>query len=163
MGGPIAMLEPAIADLSETLEEWWSELSQAVQAWYGEQMKLSPLECTGHKPVPSIFNNDNGSPWSRVASMLLKAVPDDQKEELVAGKSMGAFAIMAHLDCTNRGGLCETETILKNVEKPPEASSLQEGVVQLRRWTKWRLRAKAEPPGFRLVRKILETRWQDPL
>ena len=29
--------------------------------------------------------------------MLLKAVPEAQKEELVAGKDLGAFAIMAHL------------------------------------------------------------------
>ena len=41
--------------------------------------------------------------------MLLKAVPETQKEELIAGKNFGAFAIMAHLQilhqpCCRRPG-----------------------------------------------------------
>ena len=101
--------------------------------------------------------------------MLLKAVPETQKEELIAGKNLGAFAIMAHLQILYQpGGLGEKETILWNLESPPEASSLQEAVLQLRRWMRWRLRAKdigvAEPdPSVlvsglnRLVKKVLET------
>ena len=84
MGDWLTVLEPAIADLSETSEEWWGELTQAVQVWYAEHMKLSPLERTGHKPVPSLHLQQRR--WQRlerrVASMLLKAVPDNQKEEL---------------------------------------------------------------------------------
>eukprot|EP00435_Cladocopium_sp_Y103_P038530 s827_g10.t1 len=170
MGDWLTMLEPAIADLSESSEEWWSELIKAVQSWYGDHMKLSPLERTSHRPVPPVQLQQKK--WQRlerrVASMLLKAVPESQKEELVAGKSLSAFAIMAHLQILYQpGGLGEKETILRNLEMPPEAATLPEAVVQLRRWSRWRLRARdigvAEPDASvllrgltRLVKKVLE-------
>ena len=171
MGDWLTLLEPAMADLSESSEEWWSELMQAVQSWYSEHVLLSPLERAGHKPVPPPHLQQRK--WQRlerrVASMLLKAIPEAQKEELVAGKNLGAFAIMAHLQILYQpGGLGEKEIIIRNLESPPEATSLQDAVIQLRRWIRWRIRAKdigvSEPDPSVLVRglgkisrKVLDT------
>lgn len=96
---------------------------------------------------------------SSMPSMLLRAVPEAQKEELVAGKNLSAFAIMAHLQILYQpGGLGEKETILRNLESPPEAANLHEGASQLRRWIRWRVRARdigvAEPDPSVLVRGL---------
>ena len=170
MGDWLTLLEPAVADLSETAEEWWQELTAAVQHWYAHHMTLSPLERTNHRPVAPQHLQQRR--WQRlerrVASMLLKSIPESQKEELVAGKSLSAFSIMAHLQILYQpGGLGEKETILRNLESPPEATGLQEAVIQLRRWMRWKSRAKdigvAEPdPSVlvrglnRLVKRVLE-------
>ena len=161
MGDWLTMLEPAIADLSESSEEWWSQLMTAVKTWYAEHVLLSPLERTAHRPVPPAQLQQRK--WQRlerrVASMLLKAVPEAQKEELVAGKNLSAFAIMAHLQILYQpGGLGEKEMVLRNLESPPEAGNLQEAVIQLRRWMRWRIRARdigvAEPDPSVLVRGL---------
>ena len=133
-------------------------------------MLLSPLERAGHRPVaPEELQQKR---WQRlerrVASLLLKAIPTSQKEELVAGKSISTFSIMAHLQVIYQpGGLGEKETILRNLESPVEANTLQEAVVLLRKWCRWRARARdigvAEPdPSVlmrglnRLARKVLD-------
>ena len=166
----IALLEPAIGDLSDTAEEWWSEVMAAVQRWYSDHMLMSPLERTAHRPTtPGHLQQKR---WQRlerrVASMLIKAIPDTQKEELVASKSLGVFGIMCHLQILYQpGGLGEKETILRNLESPPEAQGLQDAVTLLRRWSRWKVRAKdigvAEPdPSVllrglsKLVKKVLE-------
>ena len=51
MGDWLTMLEPAIADLTETAEEWWKLLMEAVQHWYVQHVAMSPLERTSHRPA----------------------------------------------------------------------------------------------------------------
>ena len=75
---------------------------------------------------------------------------------------------MAHLQILYQpGGLGEKEIILRNLESPPEAATLREAVLHLRRWMRWRLPAKdigvaAPDPSVlvrglnRLVKKVLE-------
>ena len=100
--------------------------------------------------------------------MLLAAIPDSQREELVSSRRLSAMAILCSLLVAYQpGGLAEKELILRLLELPPEATSLADALTGLRRWTRWRRPAMdmgvSEPDPFlllkglnRIVKKPLE-------
>ena len=104
----------------------------------------------------------------RASTLLLMAVPSDQREELISAKRLTAMKIVCHLMVLYQpGGLAEKELILKQLESPPETASLSEALQGLRKWSRWRNRATdlgvQEPDPFlllkglnRLTRKPLE-------
>ena len=161
MGDWLALLEPAISDLSTTSEVWWGEMVAQVQQWYQDHIKMAPLERAAHEPqAPMTLQIKK---WQRlerrVASMLLAAVPEQQREELVASKRLNVFSILCHLQLTYQpGGLGEKQTLLQNIESPPEALTLGEAVLGLRRWMRWRQRAAelqaSEPDPSVLVKAV---------
>ena len=161
MGDWMALFEPAISDLSNTSELWWSEMVREVQEWYQAHIKMAPLDRAAHEPSapPSLQLRQWQRLERRVASMLLAAVPEQQREELVASKRLTVFSIMCHLQLTYQpGGLGERQTLLHNIESPPEAQSLGDAVLGLRRWMRWRQRAAelqaSEPDPSVLVRAV---------
>ena len=164
MGDWMAVIEPAISDLSTSSELWWSEMVREVQRWYEVHLQMAPLDRAAHDLTPP--QTLQMKQWQRlerrVASMLLSAVPDQQREELVAAKRLNVFSILCHLQLTYQpGGLGEKQTLLHNIESPPEATSLGDAVLGLRRWMRWRKRAEelkaTEPDPSVLVRAI--TSW----
>ena len=161
MGDWMALLEPAISDLSTSSELWWSEMVREVQKWYQQHIQMAPLDRAAHDLTPP--QTLQLKQWQRlerrVASMLLASVPEQQREELVASKRLTVFSIMCHLQLTYQpGGLGEKQTLLHNIESPPEATSLGDAVLGLRRWMRWRQRAEelkaSEPDPSVLVRAI---------
>ena len=161
MGDWLALLEPAISDLSTTSEIWWGEMVKQVQVWYQDHIKMAPLERAAHEPGAPVALQLKK--WQRlerrVASMLLAAVPEQQREELVASKRLNVFAILCHLQLTYQpGGLGEKQTLLQNIESPPEALTLGDAVLGLRRWMRWRQRAAelqaSEPDPSVLVKAV---------
>ena len=161
MGDWMALLEPAVSDLSTSSELWWSEMVREVQLWYEKHMQMAPLDRAAHDMTPpqTLLLKQWQRLERRVASMLLAAVPDQQREELVAAKRLNVFSILCHLQLTYQpGGLGEKQTLLQNIESPPEATSLGDAVLGLRRWMRWRQRAEelkaSEPDPSVLVRAI---------
>ena len=161
MGDWMALLEPAVSDLSNSSELWWTEMVREVQLWYQQHLQMAPLDRAAHDMVaPQALQMKK---WQRLerrmASMLLAAVPDQQREELVAAKRLSVFSILCHLQLTYQpGGLGEKQTLLHNIESPPEATSLGDAVLGLRRWMRWRQRAEelkaTEPDPSVLVRAV---------
>ena len=101
-------------------------------------------------PVPSLELTK--PEWSRLerraSTLLLMAVPEGQREELISAKRLSAMAIICQLLVTYQpGGLAEKELILRSLELPPE-STLVEAVQSLRRWSRWRRRAADLLPPF---------------
>ena len=93
MGDWMAVIEPAISDLSTSSELWWSEMVREVQRWYEVHLQMAPLDRAAHDMTPP--QTLQMKQWQRlerrVASMLLAAVPDQQREELVAAKRLNFF------------------------------------------------------------------------
>ena len=161
MGGWLAMPQPCIADLSTTSEMWWEQVMTEVDLWYQGHIKMAPLARAAHEPLPppSLQQKQWQRLERRVSSLLLRAVPEQQREELVQSKRLSVFAIMCHLQLTYQpGGLGEKQTLIQNLEDPPEAQSLQEAVSGLRRWQRWRQRSAelgiSEPDASVLVRSL---------
>ena len=166
----INILEPQMSDLTRTSSEWWSRLLTESRSWYDEHLRLPPLQRMGHDPRPS--KDLDLQKWNRLekraSTMLLAAIPDAQREELVSSRRLSAMAILCSLLVAYQpGGLAEKELILRSLELPPEATSLADALTGLRRWTRWRRRAMdmgvSEPDPFlllkglnRIVKKRLE-------
>jgi len=166
----MALIEPMMCDLSNSSAQWWQQLVMEAHLWYQRHLQLPPLDRVAHVPAPS---TELAKPkWARLerraSTLLLMAVPEGQREELISAKRLSAMAIICQLLVTYQpGGLAEKELILRSLELPPESSNLVEAVQSLRRWARWRRRAAdlqiSEPDPFlllkglnRIIRKPLE-------
>ena len=126
-------------------------------------MQLSPLERLqqGREPPPSLVQEKWQRLERRVAAMMLQAVPEQVREELVSSRRMSVFSIITHLYVTYcPGGVSEKHTLLKSLEEPSEVSSLSEAPTALRKWLRWRQRATeigaTMPDPTLLVRGLLK-------
>ena len=145
--------------------------SPGVQAWYQAHMLLSPLEWLQHgHEVPTTLNQTR---WQRIerrmSTMILQAVPDQIRDELVSSRRMTVFAIITHLYVVYcPGGISEKQNPLKNLQDPPEVSTFSESPAALRKWLRWRQRATeigATTPDptllvrglVRMTRRVLES------
>ena len=171
LGDWLSLIEPIMSDLSKTSAEWWSTLMSEASQWYEKHQQLPPLSRLSHDPSPSaVLSNPK---WSRLekrsATMLLRALPQQARDEMVSSKRLSAFGIVCQLlKSYQPGGLGEKELVLKSLEMPLEAGTIGEAVTGLRKWTRWRRRASElqimEPDPFlllkglnRLIRKPLES------
>ncbi|CAL1129313.1 unnamed protein product [Cladocopium goreaui] len=122
------------------------------------------------EPMMSDLSNSSSQWWleRRASTLLLMAVPEPQREELISSKRLTALSIICQLLVIYQpGGLAEKELILRSLEQPPESANLSEAVQNLRKWSRWRRRAAdlriSEPDPFlllkglnRIIRKPLE-------
>ena len=167
----LSLVEPVMADLTATSQKWWDTLVKEARKWYEDHMKMSPMDRIHHDATPS--KELEHPRWLRLerrasSTMLLQAVPEAQREELVSAKRLTALKVVCHLLMTYQpGGLAEKEVILSNLENPPEAVTVPEALQSLRRWARWRRRASelavTEPDPYlllkglaRIVKKPLE-------
>jgi len=166
----LALIEPIMSDLTQTSQRWWQETLRQARQWYSDHMDLSPLERIAHDAVPT--ESLKIAKWVRLerraSNMLLVAVPEAQREELVSTKRLTVLQILCHLLMIYQpGGLAEKEVILSSLENPPEGSTIADSLQGLRKWMRWRRRAAelavSEPDPFlllkglgRIVRRPLE-------
>ena len=143
LGDWLLMIEPVAADMSTTSQEWWSEMTKAVETWYQQHMSTNPLDRISHevKPPPQLVQDRWQRLERRMSTMLLQAVPEGVRDELVAGRKVGVFSILTHLFLTYcPGGVMEKQMLLRNLEEPPEVSQLSEAPAALRKWLRWKTR-----------------------
>ena len=66
--------------------------------------------------------------------MLLQALPQEVRGELVAARRLTTFGVITHLLVTySPGGISEKQNLLRNLEDPPEIPTVQDGPAALRR------------------------------
>ena len=157
----LALIEPIMSDLTHSSGEWWNQLMEEATKWYQDHLQLQPLQRMAHVASPSELLTR--SKWTRLekraSTLLLMAVPDPQREELIASKKLSALSIVCQLLVSYKpGGLAEKELILRSLELPPEAASLTEAIQALRRWSRWRRRAAelriSEPDPYLLLKGL---------
>ena len=150
----LTMVGPMMADLSDTSQEWWELMLRHTKKWYDKYMTEPPLQRLLLTPTrPSKVCNGR---WRRVerraVTLLMKALPD---------------LICRLMLLYQPGGVAERSAILKNLEQPQEAMSIQAAVQGIRRWLRWRRRAEEigvslpDPSVLnrglqRLTKKVLE-------
>ena len=140
----ILCIEPYMADLSTSSEEWWSETVRTARSWYAKHMTLTPIQRLTHHPEPSVLMKERR--WSRLerraSSLLMGALPEALKEEVISAKSVTALGILCKSMAQYQpGGLSERTAILSALESPPEATNVQMAVTSLRKWIRWKRRA----------------------
>ena len=157
----LALVDPVMSDLTATSQRWWDLLVKESKEWYEAHQKMNPMEKIHHEAKPSVALGDPR--WTRLerraCMMMLQAVPEAQREELVSAKRLTAMQVLCHLLVTYQpGGLAEKEVILSSLENPPEAQTVPDALQGLRRWMRWRRRATelavSEPDPFILLKGL---------
>ena len=68
----LCVVEPLMADLSNSSAEWWAVLMKEAQAWYEVHLRLQPLDRVSHEPNASstLAQKKRVRPERRASSML---------------------------------------------------------------------------------------------
>lgn len=145
LGDWLLCIHPHMSDLSATSMEWWELVVSHAKQWYDDHMSMTPIQRLTHLPQPS--SKLVQKRWVRLerraASLLMNALPESLREEVVSSKSVNALAIICKAMLQYQpGGLSERASILNALENPPEASSIGTAVTSLRKWIRWKRRAQ---------------------
>ena len=74
-------------------------MTTKAERWYQERMSLSPLARLNRKADPPSTVAEPR--WQRlerrIAAMMLQAIPESTRDELVAARKMNVFSILTHL------------------------------------------------------------------
>ena len=135
---------PAMGDLSNGSQQWWEATLASARDWYTKHQEKPPLEKVTHKP--EIPEELKGAKYQRLekraTALLMAAIPQNQQEEVIAGKEVSTLAVLSRLMTSYQpGGLSEKAAILSALDSPEEAQTLAQAVVGLRRWLRWHRRA----------------------
>ena len=112
--------------------------------WYRKHQELTPLERLQHEVVAP--KELQGTRWTRMekraCSLLLQAIPDSQKEDVIASRSLSVLGIITRLMVNYQpGGAHEKAAVLMALESPAEALAVGDAITGLRRWLRWKRRA----------------------
>ena len=134
-----------MGDLSANSGEWWKAVSEDAQAYYQKYVEEDQFVRLALKPTPS--PEAANSKWMRVdrrgAALILGAVPEEVKKELVASRSRTTLELLSKLMVMYRpGSTTEKSQLLKRVEAPEAANNVSEAVDYLRQWNRYFKRAK---------------------
>ena len=129
----LMLIDPQMSDLTASSSEWWIKVVNAARSWYQKHQTLKPIEKLQHEvKAPSEIQK---AKWNRL-------VPEAQKEDIIASKSLSVLGILTRLMVNYQpGGAQEKAAVLVALEMPQEANSVGEAISGLRRWLRWKRRA----------------------
>ena len=140
----LLLIHPQLSDMSQSSAEWWDLTMKTAQEWYRRHQGLKPLEKLQHEiKIPKELTKQK---WKRLekraSSLLLQALPESQKEDILSAKNLTVLGIMTKLLLNYQpGGAHEKATILNGLESPAEATNVAEAISGLRRWLRWKRRS----------------------
>ena len=154
-------ISPILEDISDTSGAWWGETLRQASQWCQAFAAASPLQRLQMKPraVGLLLKPE----WSRVerraAAMLLSAVPEAQRRDIITHGDVTALGVMCRILTVYQPGYKQEKTlILQNLEAPPECQSSMQAVEGLRKWLLWLKRARSigivEPDASILMRGL---------
>ncbi|CAE7228572.1 unnamed protein product, partial [Symbiodinium sp. CCMP2456] len=154
-------VENVMGDLSASSAEWWKNVVEDAMDYYKKYQDADQFGRLALKPELSV---DTADPkWSRVdrrgASILLASTPDEIRRDLVAARARTTLEILARLMIVYRpGSATEKSMLLRKVESPEPATTVQEAIAALRQWSRFYQRAKdlglATPDPSILLRSL---------
>ena len=137
-------LEHSMGDISSGSSEWWQSVQDDAKIFYDGYQAADQLGRLTITPVASDDTKD--VKWSRVdrraASMLMGAVPDEVRRDLIAMRARTTLDIMCRLMVLYRpGSATEKSQLLRNLESPEPANTPGEALDKLRQWLRYQQRA----------------------
>ena len=144
-GDWLYLMEHVMSDLSASSAEWWRVVTQDAQEFYEKYQAADQFTRLSMKPAssPELLE----ARWSRLdrrgAAILLGAAPEDVKRELVAARTRSTLEVLARLMVVYRpGSALEKGQLLRRIENPESASTVQDAIEGLRQWLRHYQRAK---------------------
>ena len=141
-GDWLTMSFPLMADISHSAKAWWEESLSIAQEHYARWLTMSPLERLRAKPVvvvePALQRIEQ-----RGIAMLLGALPDQLRRDLVSGRQLSVVHILYRLHVAYQpGGGAEKTQLLKNLVETRFATGTSDLLTQVRLWRRWLTRAQ---------------------
>lgn len=107
-------------------------------------MTLTPIQRLSHSP--ELTDHLKQKKWMRLekraTSLLMAALPEMLREEVVSAKAVSAVGILSRAMLLYQpGGLGDRGAILQALESPVQSSTVSMAIVQLRKWIRWKRRA----------------------
>ena len=140
-------LSGPMGDLTDGSAQWWGQVLQSLNAYYTEYIHAQAVKKLHLKPDDFAAPMLKETRWLRVdkraASMLLQAIPDNIRAEVLANRLQTTLAILARILTIYRpGSSAERQQVLKALEQPGVANSPMDLVDSLRKWARWLKRAQ---------------------
>ena len=135
-----------MSDLSDGSASWWKQVRTTSSAAYDKWVVAGPMERLGVVPV-SVEELEEGR-WSRVnsraASMILSALDESIRSELVSRRMTGSVVsiIFRLLTLYQPGGEEEKYRTLQQLQNPPKETEPGKAVESLRSWSRWLRRCR---------------------
>lgn len=140
----LLLVDTQMCDLSASSHEWWSLTLDTARKWYQRHQSLKPIEKLQHKiTLPAELQRPGWKRLERRASnLLLRALPESQREDIIAGKDLSVLAVLTRLMVNYQpGGGQEKAAVLAALELPTEANVIGDAITGLRKWMRWKKRA----------------------
>ncbi|CAE7892360.1 hypothetical protein AK812_SmicGene18596 [Symbiodinium microadriaticum] len=144
-GDWLYLIEHVMSDLSTSSAESWATVVKDAQDFYERYQAADQFSRLSMKPTASPTLNEVR--WSRLdrrgATILLGATPEDIKKELVATRTRTTLEVLARLMVIYRpGSALEKGQLLRRIESPDTAATVQEAIEGLRQWLRHYQRAR---------------------
>ena len=155
-GDWVTVITPLMSDIAGSARLWWEQVLQKAELTYAEWLTATPLEKLRLKPTLGDVEAHNHRVEQRGLSMLLAALPDPIRREIISARMMSATEIMFRLHQVYQpGGTSERGNLLKHLTDPKVGANLCDALQTLRLWRRWLARAEeldvALPDGLVLI------------
>ena len=140
----LLLVDSQMCDISASSHEWWVMTLETARKWYKKHQSLKPIEKLQHQvSLPSELEQAKWKRLERRASnLMLRALPESQREDIIAGKDLSVLAILTKLMVNYQpGGGQEKAAVLSALELPTKKGTIGDAVAGLRRWLRWKKRA----------------------
>ena len=143
-GDWLAQLRPLIGDVSMAATRWWDDLMAVTNLAYNRWLSLGPLErLQVRAPTMEETSGRNVRLDQRVTMMLVNAIPQELKNELIATRELyTAGVVFKVLRTYQPGGLAEKAATLASLTGTKPAENAVDGASMLRLWRRQALRAR---------------------
>ena len=142
VGDWLHALSGPMGDLSDTSGTWWQGIMDALEHYYEAFLKANAVQKVGLNVMDFVNPEIASAKWARVdkraSGMVLQAVPESVKREVMANRLSSTAEVLARVVTLYRpGSSVERQQILKALAEPMVASSPLEAADGLRRWARW--------------------------
>ena len=159
-GDWLTQIRPLVGDVSARAGSWWDGVLQSVTSVYTRWLEASPLERLKIvAPRVDQYGRQSERLSQRVTTMLLEALPQGIRSELIATRKLEVNEILFHIHKVYQpGGVAERQQMLSSITSTKEAMDAGQAVEDLRLWKRQVLRCKelklALPDGLLRIQAL---------
>ena len=142
-GDWLTQVQPLIADVSGSASAWWNRLVQATTQQYHKWLSANPMDKLKIEPPDhGELARGNERLAQRIGVMMMQALPQGLRQELIAARQMEATHILYKIYKTYQpGGLAERRQMLAQLTDTQPAQTPAQAVASLRHWKRQAQRA----------------------
>ncbi|CAL1167089.1 unnamed protein product [Cladocopium goreaui] len=134
-GDWMTVVHPLMSALSGSAGEWWSLTVKTVEHHYQQWLVATPLEKLRMKPGSPVIGEGYARLEQRSVSMLLAALPEGLRQDVIASRRLSTVGILFRLFTTFQpGGSGERTGLIKSISEAKVPAGLVELLGSVRQW-----------------------------